>query len=314
MFLCIGATPAAQRVMVFERLAPDEVNRAAICLDGVAGKSINVAKVLHALGEAVVAMGFLGGDRGKEVSEALQARGIQLDFVPVEARTRQCITVIDKSTSAITELVEESRPIASADYERLFEIVRHWAPRGSALILSGTITPGGPEDFYRRCTELARDSGAIPIVDAKGRPLMEALKARPGLVKPNRSELAVSVGRELRDEPEVLLAMRELNERGAERVVVTAGPGSALAFDGHSFWRIQPPVVSAVNPIGSGDAFTAGLVWRLVRGDDLGQACRWAAAAGAANALNLMAGEVKRKDVERLVGSANVCRICATSI
>ncbi|MGH7969235.1 MAG: PfkB family carbohydrate kinase, partial [Limisphaerales bacterium] len=155
MILCIGATPAAQRVMAFERLAADEVNRAAVCVDGVAGKSVNVAKVLHALGESVVATGFLGGDRGSEVADTLQSLGIQLAFVPVETRTRQCITVIDKATGAITELVEESGSVPSRDYERLLGIVRDWAPRCSALVMSGTITPGGPEDFYLRCAELA---------------------------------------------------------------------------------------------------------------------------------------------------------------
>jgi sugar/nucleoside kinase (ribokinase family) len=65
-------------------------------------------------------------------------------------------------------------------------------------------------------------------------------------------------------------------------------------------------VVKAVNPIGSGDAFTAALVWRLLRGEGLGEACRWAAAAGAANALTLMPGEVEGAEVERLAGSVRV--------
>jgi len=65
MILCIGTTPAAQRVMVFHRLTLDAVNRATTTLDGAAGKSVNVAKVLQALGEHPVAAGFLGGDRGE---------------------------------------------------------------------------------------------------------------------------------------------------------------------------------------------------------------------------------------------------------
>jgi tagatose 6-phosphate kinase len=95
-------------------------------------------------------------------------------------------------------------------------------------------------------------------------------------------------------------AMRELCERGAQLVVVSAGKEPVLAFDGKSFWRITVPRIKAVNTIGSGDAFTAGLVWRLVRGDDLGEACRWGSAAGAANALTPMPGEVNRTDVDRL--------------
>ena len=73
--------------------------------------------------------------------------------------------------------------------------------------------------------------------------------------------------------------------------------------------RVESPAIEAVNPIGSGDAFTAGLVWRLVRGNDLGESCRWASAAGAANALNVMAGELDRNDVESLARKVKVERI-----
>jgi hypothetical protein len=46
-----------------------------------------------------------------------------------------------------------------------------------------------------------------------------------------------------------------------------------------------------------------------LRGDDLGEACRWAAAAGAANALTLLPGEVEFEDVKRLVRETTVERV-----
>lgn len=304
--LCVGTTPAVQRVMIFRSLALDAVNRAVTTLDGAAGKAVNVAKVLRALGERPVAIGFLGGDRGEFLRSALQTVGIELDFVNVAARTRQCVTVIDQSAGTHTELVEESLPVDPADFERLRAIIRRRIAGSPAVVMSGTIAPGGPADFYFHCTRMAAGAGALSVVDAQGTALVEALNARPGLVKPNRSELAATVGRALNDEPAVRLAMREFCDRGAQRIVVTAGKAPTLAFDGASFWRVVSPQIAAVNPIGSGDAFTAGLVARLVRGDDLGEACRWASAAGAANALTSMAGEVNREDVERLAREVKV--------
>ena len=138
-----------------------------------------------------------------------------------------------------------------------------------------------------------------------------ALEARPGLVKPNRPELAATAGRDLPDEAAVLTAMRGLHERGTERVVVTAGAAPTLAFDGRNLWRVTPPAIRPVNPIGSGDAFTAALTARLARGDDLGEACRWGAAAGAANALTPMAGEVERHQVESLTREVRLERLAA---
>jgi fructose-1-phosphate kinase PfkB-like protein len=103
--------------------------------------------------------------------------------------------------------------------------------------------------------------------------------------------------------------MRELAERGAQRVVVTAGKEPTLAFDGRLFWRIGSAPVVPVNPIGCGDSFTAGVLWRLLLGEDLAEACRWGCAVGAADALTLMPGEVKKQDVERLVLAVTAERI-----
>jgi 1-phosphofructokinase family hexose kinase len=301
MILCIGTTPAAQRVMVFRKVVIDAVNRASTTLDGAAGKSINVAKVLRALGGHPVATGFLGGERGDYLREVLRGRGIDSDFVSVAVRTRQCITVIDEAAGTHTELVEESAAVPAAHYDELSRIISKRIAGCSAVVMSGTLTPGGPVDFYACCTQLAHGASALAVVDAQGPALLKALEAAPDLIKPNRAELAATVGRALADESAVMAAMRELAERGAAKVVVTSGKEASLAFDGRRFWKIAAPRVAAKNPIGSGDAFTAALVWRLVRGDGLGEACRWASAAGAANALTLMPGEVEREEVERLV-------------
>jgi tagatose 6-phosphate kinase len=262
--------------------------------------------VLKALGERPVAAGFLGGDRGEQLRADLEARGIELDFVKVAARTRQCTTLLDSSTGTHTELVEESQPVAATDYEELMRVIRRRVQGCRAVVMSGTITPGGPPDLYFHGTQIAHEAGAIAVVDAQGPSLLEALKANPELVKPNRSELAATLGRELKDEAAVMAAMRELCQRGAQRVVVTAGKDPALAFDGQRWWRVHAPRIDAVNPIGSGDAFAAGLVLSLLRGEDLGEACRWASAAGAANALTLLAGDVRREDVEQLASRSNV--------
>lgn len=300
MILCIGTTPAAQRVMVFRQFQLEAVNRAERTFETAAGKSINVAKVLKALGEEPLALSVLGGNRGKFIRDLLAARGIGLQFVPCSNPTRQCTTLIDESSGEVTELVEESRPLAEEECADLLKQIRPAINRCAAAVMSGTLAPGVPPDLYRQCTAWARESGTLAVVDAQGIALLEALPAQPGLVKPNRAELAATVGHALEGEPAVCQAMRTLSDRGAQRVLVTAGKEPALAFEGGRFWRAHTPKIRPVNPIGSGDAFTAGVVWALVRGDDLGEACKWGAAAGAANALGFLPGELDRGDVERL--------------
>jgi tagatose 6-phosphate kinase len=304
--LCIGTTPAAQRVMVFKQLKNNAVNRAVETLNGSAGKSVNVAKVLKALGEHPVALGFLGGIHGDSIQADLHARGIEERFTRVAVPTRLCITVIDTERQEQTELVEESRMVGPEAFEALFSAIRETAPECRAFVMSGTVAPGAPKGFYRSCIAIARSTGNLSVLDASGPALLDSLPGHPGLVKPNRSELAVSVGHPLHGEQETMEAMRTMRDRGAERVVVTAGADPTLAFDGSTFWRVNSPQIKACNPIGSGDSFTAALAARLVHGDDLGEACRWGAAAGAANALSLMPGELELAQVAGLL-KTTVC-------
>src|SRR5687767_8244501 len=193
MILCIGTTPAVQRVMVFRKLALDAVNRAVTTLDGAAGKAINVAKVLQVLGERPLAVGFLGGDRGEFLRRELAAKGVAQDFVAVAARTRECITIIDESAETVTELVEESSAVDSEGFERLLAVIQRHLPQSRAAIMSGTIARGGWADLYAQCVRWANEAGALSVVDAQGTALTEAIKAGPAVVKPNRSELAATV-------------------------------------------------------------------------------------------------------------------------
>jgi 1-phosphofructokinase family hexose kinase len=290
-------------------LTVDAVNRARVTEDGAAGKAVNVAKVLKLLGAEPVAMGVLGGDRGAKIRSILNQRGIQTEFLEVAAATRECITVIDDESGTHTELVEESKPVNAVAYHGLIEAAASRVKSSRAVVMSGTLTPGGPVDFYFRCAQLANQAGVLTVIDAHGEPLEAALKAAPTVVKPNRVELASMLQRELRTEAEVIGAMRELQQMGARQIVVTAGKEPTLAFDGQVFWRITSPVIKPVNPTGSGDAFSAGLTWRLTQGEMLSDACRWAAACGAANALTLMPGDLNPHGLTQLAQDVRIQEI-----
>ncbi|RME95816.1 MAG: 1-phosphofructokinase [Verrucomicrobia bacterium] len=304
--LCVGASPAAQRVMFFDRLRPGAVNRAREVREGAAGKSINVAKVLHALGAAPVAVTFLAGARGRAIANDLANRGIPLRAVEVPAETRQCVTIVEEGAGRVTELVQETPPVEPGHYEALFGLVEEELARVAAVVLSGTLAPGDGPAFHARCVETARQRGRLSVVDTAGEPLLLALTAKPDVAKPNREELAAALGRDLADEPALLEAMDSCLRRGARAVVITQGPEAVLAMNAEGAWRIRPPAIKALNPIGSGDAFTAAMTLALVEGASLAEACRRGAAAGAANALQPMAGELDPADYRALIAKTEI--------
>ena len=301
MILCLGTTPVLQRTMVFQRLHVDAVNRALEVSEHASGKSINVARVLHTLGEDVMAAGFLGGDTGKVVREQLTAAQIAHEFISVTSKTRMCVTAMDRSNDTATELVEEAGEVEKPAWAKLRQRVAELLPRAGVLVLSGSLPPGAPQDFYAYCVNRATDCAVMTIVDAAGEPLRRALASKPLVVKPNRAELAKTLDTPIESEAAFRDAIRQLVGQGPSWAVVTEGKAGAVVSDGQTFWRVRSPKVAAINPIGSGDALAAGLASAISRGQRLPEACKLAVACGAANALTPVAGVVRPDDVSELV-------------
>lgn len=305
MILCLGTTPTVQRTMVFAKLTPDAVNRATEVTEYASGKSANVARVLHTLGTDVLEMGFLGGLRGKFFREDFSRAGIPHDFIEVPGQTRLCTTLIDRSSGVVTELVEESPTLPEQGYETLLERYSAAVARAEMVVLSGSLPPGAPQDFYARCLQLA-GKGKRVILDAVGQPLTLALAHRPFLIKPNAHEVGKTLGIDIHSEPALRDGMKQLVHRGATWVIVTRGSADTLVTDGTSYWKVNTPKVDAVSPIGSGDSFAAGVAYGLSQKQDVPQACTLGAACGAANALTPHSGLLYKPDVDRLLPQVKV--------
>lgn len=311
MVVCLGTTPVYQRTMAFERVTPDAVNRAKGVRDYASGKGVNVARVLRALGADAVAVGFAGGDRGAALCRDLDAAGVRHEFVPVPAETRQCVTVIDRSSGAVTELVEESAPVGPAAWAALDAKLGALLPKAAAWAFSGSLPPGAPQDAYARWLPAARDAsrpGGPPfvLIDARGEPLRLALRHGGFVAKVNREELAATVGTAVESEAQLRDAMRRALPAGGW-VVVTLGADGSVGFDGQRFWRVRPVAVKVNSPIGSGDSFAAGLVAAKVRGArTLGECLPLAAACGAANAMTADSGSLNTHDVKELLTRVEV--------
>jgi 1-phosphofructokinase family hexose kinase len=298
MHLSLGTTPTIQQTMIFRKVVPDEVNRAAEVRRASAGKPVNVGRVLHTLGEPAIVCVPLGGDTGRFIAEELTAYGVQIDAVPAPHPTRTCVTVIDRNDGTVTELVEEHAAISQEIRAAMLGRLQSHLPNCRSLVLSGTLAPGAGEDFYAECCRLA---AGLPIVlDAKGESLMRALPQRPMIVKPNRAELAATMGIDPNDDDALRRAMVELVHRGAQWAIITMGKRGAMISDGKSFWKMDAIKVPAISPIGSGDAFSAGLASAVAAGRDVPDACRLAAACAAANTLIPGAGFLRFEDIKRL--------------
>lgn len=305
MILCLGTTPVYQRTMVFDRVTPDKVNRAREVHDYASGKSVNAARVIHALGERVLATGFVAGRRGEALRHDLDAAGVAHDFVTAPGETRQCVTVIDRAAGTATELVEESAPAGADAWRALEAKLQTRLPAAGVWVFSGTLAPDAAKDFYARWIPTAARTGARVIVDVVGEPLRLAMREPGAILKMNRDELALTIGQNLHDEQKLKDAITGHAPPGG-LLVVTLGAGGAIAGDARTCWRATAPKITPVSAVGSGDAFAAGLAVALHRNLSLSDALKLAIACGAANAMTSLAGHLDRRVTEPLAAAVRV--------
>lgn len=301
-----GLSPAWQVIMRFPALLPGEVNRASETTRCASGKVLNVAVALSHLGAATRAVTVLGGAPAAPTAAEMAAFGIELLAVPTRGETRTCTTLLDDARGETTELVENAGPLPPDELATFVGAYRAAVAGAAAVVLSGSLPAGTPAGLYR---ELLDRTACPAILDARGAELLEALPRRPLLVKPNREELAKTVGHSLDDERQVIAAMESLRERGAAWVLVTDGARPALAIGPEGRFRVVPPRMKrVVNPIGCGDCLAAGFAAGIAAGREPLDAFRLGFAAAADNCRTLLAGRLDRGRVAALSGLVTIER------
>jgi 1-phosphofructokinase/tagatose 6-phosphate kinase len=307
-FLVVGFNPTFQTTMVFDSLQVGEVNRAAEIWYDVAGKGLNVARVLHQLGEDAVHLTHLGGPERERFLALCETDGIDVVHVSGGDAIRTCTTVVDRQNATATELIEPASPVTGAVEQELLDRFCALLERCNTVVLAGSMTPGYAEDLPARLTSMARRAGLHVFADYRGVPLQKTLQnppgERPNILKVNLVEFAQTfffggaqrLAEHTRDEEVLQTAhthMRAVSEMGI-LPIVTRGKEPTLYLGEDGTLRTSPPLeITAVNAIGSGDSFAAGLLHELAAGGALDIALECAHAVAAMNASNIHPGSIR---------------------
>ena len=305
MILCVTPNPAVDRTARVDRLTFGTVLRPSEVLVLPGGKGNNVARAADRLGALVTTTGFAGGHAGRWMVEALDREGLNPRFVPTDGETRTTYVTVDRSARS-SLVYEPSSPIGPVDLDALLRLLRDDLLAAATWVaICGSPPSGMTADGYRAAVETVAATGHPCLVDVAGPSLLAALSARPDIVKVTVDEANSVIGTRITDP---VAAARALVALGARIAVVTDGPRGAAAADDRSSWAVQVPQISVVDPVGSGDAFTAGLIVALDGGASTGEALAVAAAAGTANAETLGAGRFDPSRQVELMAQVGVIR------
>ncbi|TCW09366.1 tagatose 6-phosphate kinase [Raoultella sp. BIGb0138] len=305
---------AIERLLLVDKQRPGEVHRLLDDKTLAGGKGVNVARVLQQLRQhlpdapAPLLLGFLGGATGRLCGDLLRQEALEGCWCDIAGSTRICevITEVDSPENA-SVYNAGGPPIRPEEHQRLHTLLQQEIAHADALICTGSLAKNLPPDEYGRWITLARARGVLSLLDTHGAALLHAASAHPDIIKINRDELRQANATAQQDLPAVWLA------QGVRCVIITDGPRPTQALTPDGNFELTAPSVITASPVGSGDAYCAGLIASLLSRPQAGwvEHLKLAAACGAANAASSTAGLATNINLATL---QNRCAVRAISI
>ncbi len=274
MITAVSLNPSIDRTLTVERFIPGGLNRVVSKSDIAAGKGINVALTVSGLGLNAECVGFMYRDSAPLFEKRLMMNSAAYDFIWCEGCARTNIKVFDRAAGVITELNENGQPVDEEKLKDMVDLVARHADASDYLVLSGSMPPGCPQDFYRTLIGAVEGLGCRCVLDADGERLKYGLEAKPFMIKPNRFELESMTGSRLATTEEIKRAALKYIDMGVEVVAVSLGADGALITDGHETLYAPRMNIEVKGTVGAGDAMVAGLVAGFMGDLDLHEAFR----------------------------------------
>ena len=296
MIYTLTLNPSVDYVVHLDRFVSGITNRTKSEEYYIGGKGINVSCILSELGIQSTALGFTAGFTGEAIEKGLREQGICADFI----RLRNGISRINIKVKADreSEINCQGPHIEQDEFERLLAMTDE-IKDGDTIVLAGSIPKTVADDTYERILERLKTKNIRIIVDATRKLLVNCLKYKPFLIKPNKQEISEIFSAKIESEEDIQSYAKELKKMGARNVIVSLGGEGAVLFaeDGNTY---QTGVVrdKVLNTVGSGDSMVAGFLAGYEKTGDYAYALRLGTACG--NATAFSPGLAKKEKIDEV--------------
>ncbi len=302
MILCVTLNPCLDRTLTVPHWVPGDSVRGTAIREVVGGKGNNVARTLARLGRLARPVMFIGGPVGSHCATLLREQdNLDALLVQTEAPTRIILTVHTDGTPEQSAFFDPDPPVLPKEAEALHQRVQECLREGEveAITLSGSSPSPATHELFSELIALARGAKIPVFLDTYG-PALDAIWGFwPDLIQLNRREAAMHLQKRSPTDADLRELLTRWAGRGVACAIVTDGPNPAIArIHGRAF-RVHPPKIVSVNPIGSGDSLLAGLADAWLSGLPPEGFLRHGFACALANALVWDAGAINLEEVRR---------------
>ncbi len=190
---------------------------------------------------------------------------METDFVHLKSGFTR-INVKIKSVEE-TELNGQGPKISEDAIKLLYEKLNS-AQDGDTVVLAGSIPNMLPSDIYENIMARLCEKQIKIVVDATKDLLLNSLKYKPFLIKPNNHELGEMFGVDIKNSDDVIHYAKKLQDMGAVNVLVSmAGNGAILIDELGQVHKSAACKGKVKNSVGAGDSMVAGFIAGYETGD-----------------------------------------------
>ena len=265
------------------------------------GKGINVSCVLAELDLDSTAYGFVAGFTGDAIEKGIRNDRIITDFIKLKHGISRINIKIKAGEE--TEINCQGPHIDEMELERLLQKIDRIA-NGDTIIIAGSVPNTLPDDIYERMLERIKYKDVRIVVDATKKLLVNSLKYKPFLIKPNRQELSEIFQTDVKTEEQIEKYAAELQGMGAKNVLVSLGGDGAMLIDEfgtkHKAGVLKEKVV---NTVGSGDSMVVGFVAGYEKEKNYSYALKLGSVCG--NATAFLSGLATKAKINELMEKFN---------
>ncbi|MEG9545299.1 1-phosphofructokinase [Mannheimia sp. HC-2023] len=305
----VTLNPAFDLVGRLKRIEIGEVNTVETLGLYPAGKGINVAKVLADLGTNLAVTGFLGEENQGDFVNAFKQNGLNDEFYRIQGKTRINVKITETEAD-VTDLNFLGFEISAQHWENFVAQSSQWKDKFDLIAVCGSLPRGVSPEQFAEWLESLHQQGLKVVLDTSNAALTAGLTTHPWLIKPNRRELEVLVGRLLNSTEEIIEAAQQLRSQGIENVIISMGEKGSLWLNNEGVLQAQPPrCENVVSTVGAGDSMVAGLIYGFSQDWDKSQILKFASATSANAVTQSNVGVEDRKVIDALAEQVKITEL-----
>lgn len=297
MFYTITLNPALDYISQVDDFGIGKINRTKTEKILPGGKGLNVSMVLKNLGIDSVAIGFIAGFTGDELRKQMEQKGVKTEFIKVQnGITRINVKISSNQETALNGIGPD---IDEKNIEELLQKINE-ITSDDLVILSGNIPKSIPKNIYPIICDILEKNNVTFVVDATRELLIDVLKYKPFLIKPNKEELEETFKVNITTKDELVTYAKKLQDMGAQNVLISLGGDGAILLnkEGKVYYS-KAPKGKVINTVGAGDSMVAGFLAGYKKTKDYEQAFKMGIATGSASAFSMDLATAK--EVENLL-------------